>query len=220
MKQLVLKHAKSLAALALFVVAAMPDIVKADYIYTYTGNPFQANYEVITATETGEFYTQTIPFQTAINAEIRTATLFTPGANIDDVIAMTFTAAFVYDTTTQVTYPGPPPNPSDFNPQVTGFLDVASVDANGLPTAWNIIIDQYVFLGGRGHNVNMATSTFSDTLMGYDEPFVTYGGSLTNNPGSWQVALSPVPEPETYGMFLAGLGIIAYVSRRRQPKNS
>jgi hypothetical protein len=219
MKQLFFKHIKSLGAIALFLAAGMPDIVKADYIYTYTGNVFQANYEVITATEPGEFYTVNTPFQTSINAVIRTATLFTPGANIDDVISMTFTAAFVYDTTTQVTYPGPPPNPSDYNPQVTGYLDIASVDANGLPTAWNVIIDQYVFLGGRGHNVNMATSTFSNSITGYDEPFVTFGGALANNPGTWQVALSPVPEPETYGLFLIGLGMIGYLGRRRYPKN-
>lgn len=51
MKQLFLKHAKSLGAIAFFVVAATPDIVKADYIYSYTGNAFQANYQFITSTE-------------------------------------------------------------------------------------------------------------------------------------------------------------------------
>jgi len=220
MKQLFFKHLKSFGAIALFVIAATPDIVKADYIYSYTGNVFQANYQFITATEPGEFYTVNEPFETSINAIIRTATPLLPGMGIDDVISMKFFADFVYGSTTEVTYPGPPPNPSDYNPQVSGFLDIANVDANGLPTLWNISIDQYVFLGGRGHNINMATSSFSDSISGYDEPFVSFGGALANNPGTWQVAVSPVPEPEIYGMFLLGLGMIGLVARRRAHRKS
>lgn len=39
----------------------------------------------------------------------------------------------------------------------------------------------------------------------------TYGGTLSAN-------AAPVPEPETYGMMLAGLGLMGFVARRR--KNS
>lgn len=36
-----------------------------------------------------------------------------------------------------------------------------------------------------------------------------YGGNFT-------VAMAPVPEPETYGMMIAGLGILAMLARRRK----
>ncbi|PPC93332.1 MAG: hypothetical protein CTY33_08380 [Methylotenera sp.] len=39
-------------------------------------------------------------------------------------------------------------------------------------------------------------------------------GSLTNQPGTWQMIVSPVPEPETYGLFMVGLGIVAAIARR------
>lgn len=32
------------------------------------------------------------------------------------------------------------------------------------------------------------------------------------------VLLNPVPEPETYGMMLAGLGVVGYAARRRKSR--
>ncbi|MDN5836273.1 MAG: FxDxF family PEP-CTERM protein, partial [Nitrosospira sp.] len=31
--------------------------------------------------------------------------------------------------------------------------------------------------------------------------------------------LAPVPEPETYAMFMAGLGLMGFMARRRQPSS-
>lgn len=33
-----------------------------------------------------------------------------------------------------------------------------------------------------------------------------------------QLYISPVPEPETYAMLLAGLGLMGFVARRRRAK--
>jgi hypothetical protein len=96
-------------------------------------------------------------------------------------------------------------------------LNIGSVDANGIPNIWDIRISEYVFVGGRGHLKEMTTSNFQDTLSGYDEPFVFYTGTLSNQPGTWQLAVSPVPEPEAYGMLLAGLGVLVAVGRRKKP---
>jgi len=45
--------------------------------------------------------------------------------------------------------------------------------------------------------------------------------SGTSNGGSYggdiNVLMAPVPEPQTYGMMLAGLGILAMLARRRKP---
>jgi len=37
-----------------------------------------------------------------------------------------------------------------------------------------------------------------------------------NGDSAWYVATSPVPEPETYAMLLAGLGLIGFMARRRK----
>ena len=44
----------------------------------------------------------------------------------------------------------------------------------------------------------------------------TYVGGATFNAGA-VVPTSPVPEPETYAMLLAGLGAVGFMSRRRKP---
>lgn len=42
----------------------------------------------------------------------------------------------------------------------------------------------------------------------------SYGGSLDN------VAVTAVPEPETYAMLLAGLGLIGTIARRRKASSA
>lgn len=55
-----------------------------------------------------------------------------------------------------------------------------------------------------------------------DHVFVNSGntayGQILNNPGTWTVAT--VPEPETYAMILAGLGLMGAVARRRKNKHA
>lgn len=41
----------------------------------------------------------------------------------------------------------------------------------------------------------------------------SHGGSYG---GTFNLNLAPVPEPETYGMLLAGLGILSFLARRRK----
>lgn len=37
-----------------------------------------------------------------------------------------------------------------------------------------------------------------------------------NNDSAWYTPTSPIPEPETYAMLIAGLGLMGFVARRRQ----
>jgi hypothetical protein len=37
-----------------------------------------------------------------------------------------------------------------------------------------------------------------------------------NSPGTWKVTVSAVPEPETYAMLLAGLGLMGFIAARRK----
>lgn len=64
-------------------------------------------------------------------------------------------------------------------------------------------------LPGSGSNViGISSSAFSST-----------GGPETYYVGAASV-LTAIPEPETYGMMLAGLGLMGFVARRRSQKNS
>ncbi len=47
------------------------------------------------------------------------------------------------------------------------------------------------------------------------------GTMVSNTSGSFggSVMLNPVPEPETYGMMLAGLGVVGFLARRRKAAN-
>ena len=47
------------------------------------------------------------------------------------------------------------------------------------------------------------------------------GSMMSNTSGSFggSMMLNPVPEPETYGMMLAGLGVVGFLARRRKAAN-
>lgn len=42
--------------------------------------------------------------------------------------------------------------------------------------------------------------------------------SGTGDVGNYTVTLAPVPEPESYALLLAGLGVMGFIARRRQAK--
>ena len=46
----------------------------------------------------------------------------------------------------------------------------------------------------------------------------TTNDSLYPSYGSFHLAVTPIPEPETYAMLIAGLGLMGFVARRRQRK--
>lgn len=56
------------------------------------------------------------------------------------------------------------------------------------------------------------TGPFKLAVSGFSGNAATYTGTLN-------VSVSPVPEPETYAMFGAGLGLLAFLTRRRAKKD-
>jgi hypothetical protein len=220
MQRLCLTLTKLIFAISLFGINGLMNIAKADYLYTYTGNTFQGTWSVLTQiTDTYWDYVYT-NYDTFLNVEIYTPSKLTPDASIDDVTSLkmyyTYMDEFGTGIDPGIIYPGPIPYNHD---APNGSLAIGAVDANNLPTEWNISLSQYGFYGGRGHYMEMTTTHLSDTVSRYHEPFAGFAGALNNDPGNWQVALvSPVPEPETYGMLLVGLGFLAGITRRRSYK--
>jgi len=58
----------------------------------------------------------------------------------------------------------------------------------------------------------------SDNLAAGDYYVLVSGNLVSDSAGSFggAVMMAPVPEPETYGMMLAGLGVLGFLARRRK----
>lgn len=206
------KFAKTALGIAVLTISMFSNSANADYIYTYTSNIIPTESSIIDW-DYGEIRTQYDGFLTA---EIRTSTLLMPGMGIDDVTSLQMTSqGFNYEY--DIKYLDYPSNP--YSGYINGVLDIDSIDSNGLPTAWDISLDLWQFLGNREHSYTISTSTFRDYIGGYVQPCCGYTGTLLNNPGTWHMALvRPVPEPETYSLLVIGLGIIGSIARRRAHK--
>jgi hypothetical protein len=53
--------------------------------------------------------------------------------------------------------------------------------------------------------------------------YLRVSGNLVSDSGAsfgGAVMLAPVPEPETYGMMLGGLGVLGFLARRRKAKQA
>jgi hypothetical protein len=111
-------------------------------------------------------------------------------ANLDAIVSsISRTASVGLDITGLSLYSGPPSS--------TGTLVMAGTSSNtGMIDVWTLTAD------------NLAVGSY----------YLQVSGSLVSNTsGSYGGAmmLAPVPEPETYGMMLAGLGLVGFMARRR-----
>jgi hypothetical protein len=69
--------------------------------------------------------------------------------------------------------------------------------------------------------VDVWTLTSSNLAAG--DYYIRVNGNMVSNAGAsfgGAVMLAPVPEPETYGMMLGGLGLLGFLARRRKAKQA
>ena len=102
-----------------------------------------------------------------------------------------------------------------------GLVSLSGNAKNGLDiTGFSLFDASGAILGG----TQLSTGLTDQWSLSYDNLaagtyYVQVSGSvLSNASGKYyaDIALAPVPEPETYGMMLAGLGIVGFMARRRK----
>jgi hypothetical protein len=119
-------------------------------------------------------------------------------SNVTSVLSANFAGNSGYDITS-ATFDG-----ASFtalvNYSVTGLVgaDVWQFNFNNVSSSLHTIVVNGAALGG-------STAGFTGSL------------SVTNSP---LVTITPVPEPETYAMLLAGLGLMGAIARRRNKSKS
>jgi hypothetical protein len=104
----------------------------------------------------------------------------------------------------------------------TSFIDFALFDGNAGDTWFKNRTVDLSSITGADNNSSFAfrvVSAFAPSTSQYAASSTTYATT-----GTWRfdyvtvsgTATAPVPEPETYAMFLAGLGLMGFASRRKQ----
>lgn len=193
-----------LVALSLSLATFLPLSAEAIYQYEYTSNTITGTFHNYSP----NFYT---PFEGVLTVSFDSDNLLQGGEGLTDI--SNFAMRFDGDNFDRaMSYPVNDPWMGDY---YSAVFAVSSVDANGLPTNWNMAIDFYYQPTGRSDSNIIWTNTGSDGVAGQYAIYNEYFGQSLNNPGTWTVT-SPVPEPETYAMMLAGLGMIGFVSRRKK----
>lgn len=111
--------------------------------------------------------------------------------------------------------------PANFDAIVSSISRTAAtgLDITGLSlySSTNTLISSGTSLHSGAIDVWTLTS---DNLAAGDYYVQVSGTLVSQTSGSFggAVMLAPVPEPETYGMMLAGLGLVGFMARRRKAK--
>ena len=82
---------------------------------------------------------------------------------------------------------------------------------NGLTAPYGMLVGQF----GSGNFFKIGTS-YTGTATDNKLKLFYFDSNNFDNTGSIRVRVTAVPEPETYAMMLAGLGMIGFMSRRRK----
>jgi hypothetical protein len=195
----------------------------AGYQYTYTGNQFSYLY---TLQGNGSFTGTELTKDDAVTVVIKSNDLLSSSTNFITDATVEFFCSDYYKKALETDFSGPVAKLSQ--------LSISSYDANGLPLTWSLNYNEftntelnpdYQAYEGFGFS-SYSDGTYMDDSSSYvlvepiaqENVFTTYGQS--NISGRWTVSqfdgpVSPVPETPVSVMFLAGMGVLAFIKSKK-----
>lgn len=186
------------------------------YQYNYVSNVFQVDFTSFVGGPNGQItYTQ----DSVITARIDTPTLLTAGSTWSPGTVIQMRRLVDGDPWQDLVYPDVNADPSFppgtvWNPNLTATMTIGAVGANGLPTVWDISLQRQLRTPTAREDLsNLFISNTGDSASGGYEGFSVFSGASAG-PGTWTM-IAAIPEPETYAMLLAGLGLVGVAARRR-----
>lgn len=139
-------------------------------------------------------------------------------ADNDSVLSFTFTIADGFVGTFDVVdgvFGGDTFSITNFGSLLGSTSSVAMTDIGSAPDLGYDFDAAFADSGFSHGSFALAAGTYK--ISGYlDQSVLIDGARLDSTAGAVRLAVSPIPEPSTYAMLLAGLGVVGLVTRRRR----
>ena len=116
-------------------------------------------------------------------------------------------------------------------PILNPIVDLFSVGQGGVPVTFNFLGGSTAFSilsQGTGHwgggsliqSGNSVTGIEGNGLIQFTGTYTDISFTTPNNEYYYGATVGSVPEPETYALFMAGLGVMGFIARRRKNSQS
>lgn len=197
------KFVFSIGWLGLMYLILLPGSLRADTIYTYTGNPYNTCYGTYC---TGGPYALSVKFDTTLTGSAL------DNLNLTDITGSISTFSFTDANGLNL-------NQTNADPSNTKFL--VTTDSSGNITAWDMYAytPTTAFLALEAASQSIYSRDVAYQYTNHFSTYLGYGFNLGANPNTWtsSVTTTATPEPSTNLLFGTGiLGLLALAARSKR----